>query len=433
MDPDHIQTVLDEASDLLHAGKPADTLRCLDGLEPELLDSEDRIEFVSLRAWALSELNQTGEALGALDPLLSEFPASGRLHGIRGVVLSNADELDAARRELELAVSLDERDEVALANLALVYERLRDFGRAVALYEQALALGADIDWALRRLGAAQAEAGDAAAAKKTLRRYLSLAPEDAEQWLVLAILHSDDEEYQQAFDCYRAAERVDPKSPALRLNWGVTAVRAGQLQRARQQLRHLSRVAPDSSRPRLLRAFIAEEEGDLDAARHCYEEALHRLADVDHDEQAYGFEMAMDFFARQRETERCEELFEQAYQANACHVEVCEAYRELHGEPVAEAYWLSVMIEADMRDGLCTGPRTADDGAERYRRNVQVVARDRDEGLALVMELLQRHGERRPRVLGLVGEEALKDCRLGVYEVEHGCVLLASGRAPRER
>lgn len=433
MDPERIHSVLDEASELLQGGKPAETLRCLEQIEDDLLDADDRIEFAALRAWALSELSQTGAALETLAGPLAEFPSSARLHGIRGVVYSNADELSAARRELELAVTLDERDEVALANLALVYERLHDYARAIRLYDRALALGADMDWALQRLSAAQAEAGDAAAAKKTLRRYLSLAPDDAAQWITLAILHSDDDEFKQAFACYREAERIEPASATLRLNWGVTAVRAGQLKRARQQLRQLTRVAAESSRPRLLRAFIAEEEGELDAARHCYEDALHRLDPGDHDEQAYAYEMAMDFFVRQRETERCEELFAQAYTANACHAELCDAYRELTGEAVAAAYWISLLVEADARDGLCTHVSRAvrADSGERYRRNVQVIARNRDDGLAMVMELLKHHGERQVRIRGMIGEELLRDCRLGIYEVEHGCTLLGASRAER--
>ena len=229
MEPENIDALLERANRLLEKGRPADSLRCLDELRPDALDADDRIELVSLRAWALSDLGRNEEALDALDTLLDEFPKSPRLLGALGMVLSNNDELEDARDALEEAIAISPTDEVSRANLALVYEKLRDFGRALELYEQALNLGADVDWILQREAAALSECGRFADAKQTLKRYLSLVPDDATQWITLGILCSDDEEYDEAFRCYEQAERLDPQAPALRLNWGVSAVRARRL------------------------------------------------------------------------------------------------------------------------------------------------------------------------------------------------------------
>ena len=58
-----------------------------------------------------------------------------------------------------------------------------------------------------------------------MNRYLSLVPDDAEQWVSLAILHSDAEQYEDAFACYRRAEQTEADSPVLRLNWGLVESR----------------------------------------------------------------------------------------------------------------------------------------------------------------------------------------------------------------
>lgn len=421
MNVEEVGRILEKANELLEAGKPADTLRCLKRLEGVPLEEDDRIECASLRAWAYSELNCCEKALQVLDPLIEEFPESARLRGTRGVVLSNAGNYEQACVELEEACRLDSADEVAVANLALVYERLREYDRALELYERALDMGADIDWLLQRKAAVQNELGELTEAKRTLRRYLSLEPEDAQQWVNLGVLHSDEQEYAQAFACYRAAEQIAPDLVSLRLNWGVTAVRAGELDQARRQLRYLERLEPQRSRVWLLRAFIFEEEGALASATAAYEEALRRVSAEDLEELSYALEMAMDYAARHERIGWCDFLLKEAYRANACSVELCEAYRECTGEYVERAVWYSLMVQAAYRDGLV---ELADAGSGRPRRrtrflrNFQVVARDRDEAIAITLALAQRMGERDVRVREFVSEEPIEDTYTGVYEID---------------
>jgi len=419
MQPEENAALLDRANRLLEDGKPDESLQCLDAVEVAALDAEDRIEWASLRAWALTEMGRDQEALETLDPLLEEFPKSARLLGTLGVVLSNTEDLEDARDALEEAVELRPDDEVSLANLALVYEKLREYERSLRLYDRALRLGADIDWVLARRAAVLTELGRYA--ETTLKRYLCLVPEDADQWIALGILHSDDTEYAEAFACYQQAERVEPNAAALRLNWGVTAVRAGELRLARAQLAELERIEPRSTRPWLLRAFILEEEQQLTAARVIYERILARSRFAEEGELTYALEMAMDFFARHRMRSRCERLLLRAYAANACTVELCEAYREALGEPVEQAYWYSVLIEADYRPGLA---EVHDHDGQRPRRftrfvrAVQVVARNHDDAVAAALDFARRMGERNPKIREFVGEETLENTHTGVYEVE---------------
>lgn len=428
MEPEHIDTVLDRANRLLEAGKPDESLRCLDQVDGQLVDSDDRIECAALRAYALSEMGRAEEALQTLEPLIEEFPESARLFGALGVVLSGANDLEQAREALETAIALDQEDETLLANLALVYERLRDYATAVELYDRAIDLGADLDWALRRRATALVESGDSAAARATLKRYLSLVPDDAEQWVSLAILHSDDEQYEDAFACYQRAEQAEADSPVLRLNWGVTAVRAGRLDDARRQLDFLRRLDPDSARPRLLQAFILEERGDIRAALRCYGETVERIRPDDFGELTYVFEMAMDFYARRKMHARCEKLLKQAYEANACTVELCEAYRQLTGQCLRRGYWFNLVLEADYRDGLCEVHErgAAREGrAARFQRSFQVVAADRDEAAMLALAFARRMGETELSLCEFVREEVVDDAHTGIYEVEKESLVLA--------
>jgi tetratricopeptide (TPR) repeat protein len=429
MESDDVQSVLNRANEFLEAGRPEESLRCLAALENALFEPDERVEWAALKAWALSELGRGNDALDVLEPMLGEFPQSARLHGTLGVVLSNDGDLDEACDALEQAVALDEADEVALANLGLVYEKLRQYEHAFELYNQAIEMGAEIDWLLQRTAAVQAELGDLAAARSTLKRYLSLVPEDADQWIALAILHSDDLEFDQAFRCYRAAEQVAPDSAALRLNWGVTAVRAHQADAAQRQLRYLERLEPDSSRRVLLEAFIHEEQGRLDQALQGHVDALARVRREDRCELTYALEMAMDFFARHQRRGPCEQLMEQAYILNACTVEICEAYREITGKLVKPAHWYSLILEADYRAGL---EEVLDPGDavnrpySRFLRNYQIVARNHDEAVLLAMQFARRMGEMNVQVREFVSEEEIAPAHLGVYEVERESLVFVS-------
>lgn len=421
MDPHDIDATLDRANEQLEAGQAAEALHTLDTVPADQLDDDARVEWGALRGWALSDLGRHLEAVDFIERLLDEFPDAVRLLSTLGVVLSNAGELDGAASVLEEAVRLEPDDDISVANLALVCEKLREYERAVELYDRALELGAEIDWVLLRKSNVLTECGEFEEAKKTLKRYLSLVPDDTAQWVSLGILHSDDDEYDSAFACYEAAEKLAPDDPALRLNWGVTAVRARDLKLAHHQLARLRKIEPESTRWQLLQAFVLEEEGRVAEARRIYDRVLRRRKFRDRGELTYALEMSMDFFARHKLRPRCMELVERAYSENACTVELCEAYREAWGRYVKKAYWYSIVLEADYRPGLHEVRRG--DGERplrftRFARDYQVVARNHDEAIGLVLDFVRRMGERNATVREFIGQEPIEETYVGLYEIE---------------
>ncbi|MBL8878842.1 MAG: tetratricopeptide repeat protein [Phycisphaerales bacterium] len=432
MEPDFIESVLAKASDLLETGKPAESLQCLEQLEGMVSEPEDRIECGTLRAWALSEMDRVDDAIQTLEPLIDEFPNSARLHGTFGVVLSNADELEAARASLEKAVSLDNRDDVAASNLALVCEKMGDLGTAIKLYDRALDLGAELDWTLQRTAAVLYDLGDVELARKTLKRYLSLAPDDAEQWITLGIWLSDSNLFEEAAQAFARSEEINAESPTLRLHWGESEARAGHVKSARRQLKLLQKLSPGSPLPSLLRAWILEQEQNFAAADKCYREAIERVRPEDYSELTFTLEASMDFYVDLRDIAMCERIFEDAYFHNACTIELCEAYRESSGEKIKDAVWFSTLVEADFRDDLTPWIRRGREGDShpaRYYRNIQIVAKDRDEAIASAVALLERMGERNVRFVEFLGSEPLEEAFTGVYEVGYDIDLAGDDAA----
>ena len=428
MDLDRIENILERAGDLLDEGQPRQALRCLQRVAGGFLDQDQRIECESMRAWALSETGRANEALAALDELLAHHPACARLHGTRGVVLSNAGDLEGGCAALEHSVTLDAEDQFALANLGLVYEKLCEYDRAQQTYEKAIELGFDIDWLLQRLAAVQSDSGETTTAKRTLRRYLSLAPDDAEEWIELAILHSEDQEFEQAYECYQEAERAEPTSPWLRLNWGVTAARAGHWPQAELQLATLRESDSAGTLTLVLEAFFREQKDDPAGAQRDYEAALERAADGDSEQHGYTLEMAMTFFARRGLRAECERLMKRAYSANLCTVEVCAGYREATGRYLPAATWYSVAMEGDYRVGLCEVSQPGAEPAgryERFTRVFQTVASDPDEAIATVRQFAEHMGETGVALREIHGDEPMSDTHTGIYEVQHQSVVFS--------
>ena len=161
-----------------------------------------------------------------MEEQVEDTPDSALLNGVLGVALSHADRLEEAREALERCISLDEQDSSAVANLAHVHEKLREYRRAIELYDRALSIGADIGWVLPRKASTLCELEEYEAARKVLKRYLSLAPDDDYEWVSLGMIHSELERYDESFSCYRQAETLNADSKSLRLNWGLTATRS---------------------------------------------------------------------------------------------------------------------------------------------------------------------------------------------------------------
>ncbi len=435
MQADNTEFLLRRASDALERGEPVETLRWLARIEPEPADPQELIELASLRAWALSELGRHDEALEVLEPVIERFGDSTRLHATLGVVLCNRGNLEQACEALETARMLDPDDEVVLANLALVCEKLRDFDRALELYDAALAQGGAVDWILPRRASVLCELGQLDAARRTLLRYMALHPDDAQQWVVLGVLFGQECQFDKAYRCFERAEQLAPELPGLRMNWALTAIRAGDLPAARRQLDRLAERDPESARVCLLRAMLFEESGQTQAAEDHYHRALKRCDHEDELTRGQVLELAMDFYSRHERVEPCRMLLRRAYLANACTVELCEAYREATGRYVPRATWYSLLIEADYRPGLLEvhpyDPELPHNGepARRFMRNIQVVATDHDHAVELVMEFARQMGEKNVRFCAFLNEEPIEDTYTGIYEVEREAVVLHCSRA----
>ena len=99
----------------------------------------------------------------------------------------------------------------------------------------------------RQTAIALEQNGRNAEAESAWRALLKLQPTSAEAYAHLGFLESQQQRYAQAIPLYRKALALDPRMPALRMNYGLALFKAGELKDALATFEGLLKQLPSSS------------------------------------------------------------------------------------------------------------------------------------------------------------------------------------------
>jgi len=113
----------------------------------------------------------------------------------------------------------------------------RKFDDAAAKYQIILNAYPDSLYALSNLGVVRFQQGNYAAAEKSLRRAVELAPQDAFSHTILGIALYQQGKYDQAITTLQRAIALDPKDPKTRNYLGISLSQLGRQESAEQQCR----------------------------------------------------------------------------------------------------------------------------------------------------------------------------------------------------
>lgn len=266
----------------------------------------------------LGDLDRAREALDLIDDIEAADPEGAPLHRLRGELLLDLHEYDAAEAQLSAALEADPDDNPARVSLLLVltsrdagvldprredneaflgllaiaadsadprslreqfligamYRRLQRWEDAAAFLERAAALPGAGEQVFFELAVVQQESGRRQAAADTLERLLELAPDSPDYLNFYGYLLAEDgRELDRAQQMIERALESDPENGAYIDSLGWVYYQRGELEAALDQLiRAVNAVGDD---PVVLEHLgdCLRDLGRLDEARRTYERA----------------------------------------------------------------------------------------------------------------------------------------------------------------
>jgi Tfp pilus assembly protein PilF len=254
-------------------------------------DAQQKSGARTFRANALDMLDRYAEAVAGYEEVIAEAPDWWEAHANLGICHARnghpAEAEAAFRRGLQACPGSPEiRDELAAH---LLGER-KNLQEALALAEEAVALGRDEIRHLHTLGEARLTLGDEAGAAEAYESVLALDPENPEAHLELGILHEHRGEVARAEEYFVESLKADPANPRALYSYASLYYTADDLETAEELLARA--VAADAHYSPALSALasIRARRGDYASALAYIEKAVDAgESDVEHFKSALEF------------------------------------------------------------------------------------------------------------------------------------------------
>ena len=249
-------------------------------------------------------------AIPLLQHLLRLRPADPTGHGMLAVLEYQQGKCDAAVHHFERAGSLFEAQPSALHGYATCLVKLRQFDRAVKVFQRTLALNPDDGRERRLLAAIQLMAHQPQDALATLQPLLQAATQDVDTLELAATAHEDSKDTPQAVATLRQAILLDPRNVNLYLDFanlssahdsfqvgidvlsdglgqlpkaaplllarGVLYVQLAQFDKAEADFEAAHELDPSQSLSSAAQGMLAVQENDLDRALRTVQAKLAR-------------------------------------------------------------------------------------------------------------------------------------------------------------
>ena len=275
-----------QAHPIRYVSSYEDGKRAAEQAQPEPIDAGAQSEIESGLA-ALGYLGEEpdGAAEDALDELAAEQESSPEIHNNLGRIHLREGEPKKALAEFEQALALDPNNAEALLNIATIH---------------------------------QGE-GKTDLAEHFVQRALAVDPNSTGALAQLAELRRDQGQVDEAIRLFAEALEIDDSQPFLYMGVGDVLQRAGRYEQALQAFQHVLELEPDSFKARYNLGVTYSNMGRVEEAVAIYEQAL-ELAPKDFEAPSARNNLGALLLA-QGETDRALEHFEAALKAAPYNLE----------------------------------------------------------------------------------------------------------------
>ncbi len=178
---------------------------------------------------------------------------------------------------------------IAVAAVAGVRTRNREFGSDVALLEADLRRRPDSTSAMLRLGSACRSVQRWEDADRLLSEVARRAPESSQAWFEVALLAASRGDAAAARSTYLRVLALDPRHTGALMNLGVLEMNAGDLAAAEAYFDTATKLSPDGLLLKYNSALLDARLGRLDVAKEKLREVLAAQPDLIRVEQVLGY------------------------------------------------------------------------------------------------------------------------------------------------
>ena len=418
------------AFDLYEAGDVPKALEILD----EGLEDAGRERTVEGHLWALRVLCKreiAEDQAEAADEELPEtdwskellIPGSTREFKLAaGIFLSDQHAYELAEQVLEhLCASEDsEHAHICVFNLALIRERDGRPKEALEGYRETIRMAPDWPHGHLYLARCLRDCGRTDEAVEPLNEYLVLEPEDQEEWVSLAILHSNSGRYESANSAYNRASFIDPASASLNFNRGITAYRAEDSETLSRCLRQLVKHDADDWRASLLRAYLHKLDDNLWRAWESFNEAASSelLESDDEEAKECAAAHALSFVVQNEMKEQASELANRCLSTFTLSYDILFQLRRMTGLHAIEATDFGVLVKSDLTDQTAIEQLLAEDEIGPpycFFRNYRVIAESTESAAKIAIQFEERIGGCNVEIEETTEIETVRDVYLGAW------------------
>lgn len=227
------------------------------------------------KAWSSFQQGDVEQATRLCRQVIDESPAAAPqawlLIAVCALREGKVDDAEDALSEIPDRVEWRVPTTIVRAQCALAQE---DYPSAKAAFMVALDYQPDSGEALYGLAQARLALGESKAARDTVRKLVSLAPDHAAGQFLLGVAALGDDDAVEAVSAFSAAARLLPESPEVYNNLGLAFQMAGESVKAEKQYRRAVELNESFGHAWYNLAAIVGAQGKLDEANQCYEKAV---------------------------------------------------------------------------------------------------------------------------------------------------------------
>jgi tetratricopeptide (TPR) repeat protein len=153
----------------------------------------------------------------------------------------NEKAIEAAKKVIEL----NPKSEMAVYNLAIMFQKLKRFEEAIATFQQALAIKTDYDVAYYNIGSCYLNLKKYKESIDAFRNYVALVPDNADAWLQIGVCYMQLKDFESALEPLKKCVELRPDYGVALFNLAVVYLNLKDNFSARDVYKTLVNVDPD--------------------------------------------------------------------------------------------------------------------------------------------------------------------------------------------